>query len=460
MKKRKLFALMLGLMLVLSLFVFAACDDEDTGGGDDEPDVEDVEDNGDEPENGDEPDPEPDDEDNGDDPDADAGDGDFGGETITLWLDDDGYIEALEAALNERFPDSTFEFENEGGIYTVDRLILDGPAGIGADIILFPHDHISRAVNQDLLLPLGEDFQDAMNGRIPDDSIGTIRSDGNYFGVPLRRESLALFYNRDLLEANDFEVAESWEDIIEQAEEFNDPANSEFVIRWHAGDAFHSHFILTAHGFEVFGPNHDDPDAVNFDSPEAIAGLEFLASLTEILPVPAEDLNWDTVHGAFVAGEVPYIITGPWSISDIRDNGDFEWGVTTIPTINGNRPITFGGSHIAAISSETDYPDLSRAVLEFMMSDEGLQIMYDTVGAFPALIDSSIIAGISDDPFLLGVGAQAEYSHPMPSIAEMAHFWDPAETMYTAVWEDLLTPEEAAENAMEEYEAARALADN
>ena len=448
---------MLGMMLVFSLFVIAACDDEDNGG--DDPDVEDVEDNGDESENGDEPDPEPDDEDNGEDA-EDAGDGDFGGETITLWIDDDGYIEALEAALNERFPDSTFEFENEGGIYTVERLMLDGPAGIGADIILFPHDHIARAAGQNLLLPLGDDFQDTMNGRIPEYSINTIRSDGNYLGVPLRIQSVALFYNSDLLDEHGFTVAESWDDLFEQAEEFNDPANSDFVIRWEPGNAYVSQFFLTAHGFELFGPNHDDPDAVNFDSPEALAGLEFFASLEEILPVPAEDLNWDTVHGAFVAGEVPYIITGPWSISDVRDNGGFEWGVTMIPTIDGNRPITFSDHHIAAISSHTDYPDLSRAVLEFMMSDEGLQIMYDTVGSLPALIDPSVIDGLADDPFLLAIGEQAQYSNPIPNIPEMASFWDPAGDMFIAVWEGLLTPEEAVENAIEEYEAMRALADN
>ena len=448
MKKRKLLAL--GMILILSMFVLTACrDDDDTAGADDDPEVEVNGENGEVEDPDPDPDPDPEDE---------PEDVAFGGETITLWIDDEGYAEALVAALSDHFPNSTFVFEQEGGTYTVDRLALDGPAGIGADIILFPHDHIARATAQNLLLPLGSDLEAVMNGRIPDAALATVRSGGDYFGVPLRRESIALFYNSDLLEEHGFTVAETFEEIFEQAEQFNDPGNSDFVLRWDAGNAFFDHFFLTAFGFELFGPNHDDPDAINFDSPEAIAGLEFFASMTEILPVPADDLNWDTVHGAFVAGEVPYIITGPWSISDIRDNGDFEWGVTTIPTIEGNQPLTFGGNHIAAASSQTDYPDLARAVLEFMMSDEGLQIMYDTVGAYPALIDVSGIAGIADDPFLLGIGAQIEHSHPMPSIPQMAHFWDPAGAMYTAVWEGLLSPEEAAENAVEEYEAARALA--
>lgn len=384
----------------------------------------------------------------------------FGGETITLWIDNADYAAALQTALSERFPDSTFEYEIIGGADTVDQLTLDGPAGIGADIILFPHDQLAGAANQNLLLPLGPDIAAAMHERIPAPAVGTVQVGDNYLGIPLRMESVALFYNLDLLGEAGFEVATTWDEIIEQAEAYNDAANSDFLIRWEAGNAFFNHFFLTAFGYELFGPNHNDPDAINFDTPEAIAGLEFFASLREILPVPAGDLNWDSVHGAFVAGEVPYIITGPWSIPYIvNDGAGFEWGVTTIPTINGVQPRTFSGNHIAAGSAFTNYPDLTRAVLAFMMSDEGLQLVYDEIGVIPALIDGSVINGLADDEFLLGVAAQAQHSHPMPSIPEVGHFWGAAEAMYQSVWEGLATPEEAASNAVEAFEAARALAD-
>jgi len=455
MKKKKLLALMLGMVLMLSMFVFTACgDDEDTGG--DEPEVEEVDDNGDEP------DPEPDDGyDNGDEPDGDEPeDTAFGGETITMWIDNPYYGEALVAALSQRFPDSSFEFEEVGGTYTLDRLRLDGPADIGADILLFPHDQIPGAINENLLLPLGPDMVSAMHARIPAQSVAAVQQGGNYFGVPLRMESVALFYNLDLLGEAGLEVPTTWEEIIDAATDYNDPANNEFLIRWEAGNAFFNQFALTAHGFELFGPNHDNADAINFDTPEAIEGLEWFAGLREILPVPYGDLNWDTVHGAFVAGEVPLIITGPWSISYIvNDGAGFDWGITTIPTINGVQPITFSGNHIAAGSAFTDYPDLTRAVLEFMMSDDGLQLVYDELGVMPALMDVSAISGLADDQFLAGIAAQIDHSHLMPAIPEMDQFWSPAEGMYRAVWEGLLTPEEAAESAIEDFEAARALAE-
>ena len=383
----------------------------------------------------------------------------FGGETLTLWLDNDDYAAALIAALNEKFPDTTFLYEFMDGPYTLDQLRLDGPADLGADILLFPHDQIPGAINEQLLLPLGPNITDAMHARIPAAAVNSVEHNGNYFGVPLRMESIALFYNLDLLEEAGLEVPATWEEIFEAAPVYNNPATNDFLIRWEAGGAFFNHFTLTAFGFELFGPNHNDPDLVNFDTPEVIAGLEFFASLREVLPVPAADLDWDSTNGAFAAGEVPLLIIGPWSIPHIEaSDQEFRWGVTTIPTINGVQPRTFSGNHIAAASSFTNYPDLARAVLEFMMSDEGLQMVYDEIGVIPALIDGSVINGLSEDVALAGIAAQAVHSHPMPTLAEMDSFWDPANTMFSSVWEGLATPEEAAANALEAFEAARALA--
>ena len=70
----------------------------------------------------------------------------------------------------------------------------------------------------------------------------------------------------------------------------------------------------------------------------------------------------DTVEVEFAKGTVPYIIVGPWAISEIQKNADFEWGITTIPTINGNQPVTFSGNIIACISSYTKNAEAAREV--------------------------------------------------------------------------------------------------
>lgn len=216
----------------------------------------------------------------------------------------------------------------------------------------------------------------------------------------------------------------------------------------------HNHMFLTASGFELYGPDHIDPSMVNFNTPEVVSGLESFASLKQILDVPYADLNWDSVHGEFVNGNVAYMIGGPWEIGEIKDgaaaNG-FEWGITTIPTINGKQPYTFSGNIIACISAYTKYPAEARQVTDFLASEEGLQILFDTTGRIPALKDASVINGVMEDPYVSGILAQAQYSEAMPTIVEFSKYWAPAETMFRSVWDGLVTPEEAAAKALADY---------
>jgi arabinogalactan oligomer/maltooligosaccharide transport system substrate-binding protein len=384
----------------------------------------------------------------------------FGGEDILLWIDDENFAEALIEALEVRFPDTNFSWHEMGNVDSLTNLSLDGPAKLGADIIFFPHDHIDRAVNEQLVLPLGLDISDEMHGRFHESAIASVAHNDNYWGIPLTTQSVAFFYNQTLIEELGFEPATTFEEIFEQGAQFNNPANNEYILRWQVGDSFFSHFALTAHGFQLFGPNHIDAESVNFDTPEVIAGLEWLQTVREeLLPVPVADLDGDNTVGAFTAGEVPYVITGPWAIGDILRDGDFELGVKEIPTINGNQPITFSGNIVVGGSAFTEHPPLVRAILQFLMSDEGLQIMYDVRGEIPALIDGSSIVGLQENPYHSGILAQANHSHPMPIISEMSSFWAVAGDMYSAVWDGIQTPEEAAAHAYESYLSHRALAE-
>lgn len=378
--------------------------------------------------------------------------------TVKLWLDYDDYAEELESAIEAKFPQYDIVWEHVESVDTRTKLELDGPAGVGPDIFIQPHDNMAQSIQAKILLPLGEKISADVQDRFIEGSVQTVEFDGNYYGVPLSTESVAFFYNKTLLEENGFEVAKTWDEVKEQGDVFNNNAENKFIIRMEAGNSYTMHPFLTAFGYQLFGPDHNDPEQINFNTQEVIDGLTYYKSLREYLDVPYADLTTDTVEVEFAKGTIPYIIVGPWAISEIKKNADFEWGVTTIPTVNNTQPVTFSGNIIACISSYTKNPEAAREVLEFMTSNEGLEILYKVRGSIPALKDPSVIDGLSDDAYLMGVLEQAQYSQAMPSIPEMGSYWAPAETMYRSVWEGLATPEEAAAKALEDYEAALELA--
>ena len=376
---------------------------------------------------------------------------------IKLWLDDDAWAEAMVPAIEEALPHIDIEFEKVGAVDARAKLELDGPAGLGADIFIQPHDGMSPAIEAQILLPLGDEMETMVADRFLEGSVATVQSGDAMYGVPLLTESLAFFYNKTLLEENGLEVATSFEEIAEQAATFNDPANNKFIFRFQAGNAYDNHFFLTANGFQLFGEDHLDGSKVNYDTDEFVAGLEAFSTIKDILPVPAADLNYDTVTVPFSKGEFPYTINGPWAIAEMKagaeENG-FEFGITTIPTINGVQPETFSGNIIACISAYTKEADAAREVVDFLASEEGLKLTFDVTGKIPALKDNSVIEGVMEDPYVAGILAQAAHSQPMPIIPEMNTYWGPTETALKSVWDELATPEEAAAKAMEDFIAA------
>ena len=384
---------------------------------------------------------------------------DDGKTVVKLWLDYDEYAEALEEAVEAKYPQYDIQWEHVESTDTRTKLELDGPAGVGPDIFIQPHDGMAQSIQSQILLPLGEKLTSQVQERFIEGSVQTVEFDGTYYGVPLSTESVAFFYNKTLLDKYGFEVAETWDEIKAQGDEFNNTAENKFIIRMETGNSYTMHFFLTAFGYQLFGPDHNDPEKINFNTQEVIDGLTYYQLMRKYLDVPYADLTTDTVEVEFAKGNVPYIITGPWSIAEVRNqNTGFEWGITTIPTINGVQPETFSGNIIACISAYTQHVAESKQVLEFLASEEGLKILYDVKGSIPALKDNSVIEGVLEDPYVSGILAQAEFSQPMPILPEMSSYWGPVETMYRSVWEGLATPEQAAEKALADYNAALELA--
>lgn len=404
---------------------------------------------------------------------------------ITVWLDNPDYATPLIAEFEAQNPGIKVNFFEVGAVDTRQRLETYSGTEFVADVVVFPHDHIGAALESNLLYPFNDTQRADLESRMIDSAIGTATScydsatnsavecDGTFeselFGAPLSGESVALFYNKTLLEANDalkIYPEATWEEIIASATAYNmidDPATtdvdeSRLYFGLDVGNAYDVHFIGTAFGFELFGADHLDKTMANLGSQAMIDALTWM---NEDLRPAANNFNAASLGGdpnrqAFESGELAYIIDGPWSIQryiDAAELNDFEFGVARIPTIGGVQPVTFSGVQIAAVYKGTSEPTAAFKFVEFMTSNEGLAIMYSTTNKLPALKDVSTVAGVADDAYLSGISAQLAFSHPMPIIPEMGYFWSNAGSMYSRAWNGTVTPAEAAAEAQSGFEA-------
>ncbi|MDR1352132.1 MAG: maltose ABC transporter substrate-binding protein [Treponema sp.] len=374
---------------------------------------------------------------------------------LTVWMDNDEWAGAVIAAFNQKYPDVKVSYQLVGNVDTRGKVSLDGPAGIGPDVFLMPHDHIGLAVADGLCEPFDDSAQARYAAAMLDASIKTCTANGKLYAVPISTENIAFFYNKDLLGGSP--VPRSFEEIVAFAQKWNNPVQNKWALRWQVDDAYHNYFFLTAFGMKIFGPNMDDYHHPGFDSPEAAKGIDFFRSLRAIYNVNVSDADWNGTVAAFQNGEVPFTISGPWAIADARKNG-VNFGVTKLPTISGAQPRCFSGNIIAAVSSYAKNFDAAFAFADFLASPEGQTIQFEQTGKLTTLKDLSLVGGISDDPYLMGVAEQSPYADPMPIIPEVNQMWDALKNLYTFTWDNTLTTAQAQAKAMDTYDTALQLA--
>ena len=143
---------------------------------------------------------------------------------VKLWLDYDEYAQALEEAIEEKMPQYDIQWEHVESVDTRSKIELDGPAGLGPDIFIQPHDGMANSIQSQILLPLGDELTQQVQERFIEGSVQTVEFDGTYYGMPLSTESVAFFYNKTLLDEYGFEVAKTWDDVKAQGDVFNNNA--------------------------------------------------------------------------------------------------------------------------------------------------------------------------------------------------------------------------------------------
>src|SRR5471030_799396 len=117
---------------------------------------------------------------------------------LTVWEDikkSDGIKQAIsdfEKQNNVKITVQEMPFAQQ-----LEKLRLDGPAGIGPDILVIPNDQLGSAVVQGLLAPLKVDKQFLAGFTKP--SVDAFQLNGNTYAVPKAVETLVLIYNKALL---------------------------------------------------------------------------------------------------------------------------------------------------------------------------------------------------------------------------------------------------------------------
>jgi arabinogalactan oligomer / maltooligosaccharide transport system substrate-binding protein len=336
------------------------------------------------------------------------------GGTITLWVDDNRSEEMIPVV--EAFKEDTgvtVELVQKATEDIGPDFVAQVPTGEGPDMIISAHDGLGEWVNNGVVAPI--ELGDVADDFVPAAS-AAMAYDGQYYGVPLSLENVALVRNDDLLSETN---ATTFDELIEEGRS----AGTEFPLviqQGENGDPYHLYPLQTSFGAPVFAQNADG----SYTSELSLGGENGQRFADYLAKLGAEGVLDDAIDGAvagqaFTDGRVPYIITGPWAVPGM-DELDMNYSVLPIPSAGGEPSQPFVGVQGLFISAQSANPVLANQFAMYLATEEAQDILYDVSHRSPALAAS---AEKVDDPVVAGFNEAGASGAPMPAIPEMSAVW-------------------------------------
>lgn len=306
----------------------------------------------------------------------------------------------------------------------LEKLRLDGPAGMGPDVLVIPNDQLGGAVVQGLLAPLN--LEAKYTAQFTPASINAFRMDNSLYGVPKAVETLVLIYNKDLVN-KPFSSLQEWYDFSEQQRKKN-----QYGLLAKFDQIYYSWGAISPMGGYIFGKNDKggySTNDVGLNTPGAVEAVTYLKKFYAEGIFPAGtigDNGLNAIDSLFTEKKAAAVINGPWAFQPYEAAG-INYGVAPLPTLPDGKPMSsFLGVKGYVISTWSKDKAMAQKFIEFINQPQYVKTRYLATREIPpltAMIDDPVI---KNDEKASAVAVQAARATAMPGIPEMGEVWGPA----------------------------------
>ncbi len=289
------------------------------------------------------------------------------------------------------------------------------PAGEGPDVVQLFYGWLNDYVEAELIQPLPADTFPAAQIDAEFFPMVQAMKDGDaYWALPTAVRSLALFYNERLLEEAGLDgPPETLDEMMAAAAAMTktDAAGNITQVGITAGMTAQDHHwwregLVRQNGGE---PYVDDYRTVNYDSDAGVAALEFYTNMFLGDPPVTAIGFMDEPQAAFKAGRAGMHIDGSFRIGSLADQRGLNWGVTELPANSDGMRSNYSSYWVNAITTKAEGERYEASVkfMEYITSDEAMQIWLDVVGELPAKPSVGLTEENANDdtfgPFIRGL---------------------------------------------------------
>ncbi len=312
--------------------------------------------------------------------------------TPIVWASDDNPARRDQIDLyNRRHPDQTLSLDpNNTGL---EKVVVQSIAGVGPDCFDAGEGALSVLIDAGIV----EDITDDLARRgivIPRDTWPAVQSivlrDGRAYGVPTNAAADAIFINKKLFAASGEPIPRTpwtWDELI--------PVAKRLTLRGPDGKAKRFGLLVDFRqwaGFVIqWGGSVFTPDGTRcvVDSPEAIAGVQFLRDLIyvhKVMPSPVEEAamaaagGWGsgtiTQFGGGTKGAMA--LGGRWWLCTLRDRNQFPGlDLTAVESPTHDRRVFMGYGKGTFVNARSPNKEKALDLLAYMMGAEYGQLIND-----------------------------------------------------------------------------------
>ncbi|MBX2839151.1 MAG: extracellular solute-binding protein [Gammaproteobacteria bacterium] len=279
------------------------------------------------------------------------------------------------------------------------------PAGEGPDVVQLFYGWLNDYVDANLIQPLPAS---AVSPEMIDKDffpmVQAMKRDGEYMALPTAVRSLALFYNERLFDEAGIESPPTTlDELVETAKKLTkkDGAGNLTQVGITTGMTAQDHHWWREVLVRQFGgqPYSDDHATVAYSDEAGQKALQWYVDLADKHGV-TESGFMDQPQAAFKAGRAGMHIDGSFRIGALDKTRGLKWGVTELPAGPDGTKSNYSSYWVNAITTkaEGEKYDASIKFMEYITSDEAMQIWLDTVGELPAKPSAALTDENSNHP--------------------------------------------------------------
>ncbi|OCA95427.1 sugar ABC transporter substrate-binding protein [Actinobaculum suis] len=314
-------------------------------------------------------------------------------------------------------------------------IIQGGVGGAVPDAAIIDNVDTSNFANLGLL----RDISEATSGMKSEFYEGPWESgqlEGKTYALPLNSNNLALFYNKEMLDAAGVSVPTDWESLKSAAKALTTDD--------HVGLALSA--IKNEQGvFQMLPFVWQTGGDLNNYAKSGAEALEYVKGLVDDGSISSSvtNMSQEDARNSFVTEKAAMMINGPWEIANIGE--DFPWATAPLP--KGKEAATGLGGENLVVMEGAKQPEAAEAFVKFMASKQGAQIYCDTTGQLSSRPDLKGQLSFSDDPNMRVFEEQLKIAHARSYGGEYAKISEAIQLSIQEALNGTKSPQEAAETA-------------